>query len=174
MSSKQKEQPPVDIEETEQQEQVETVECTDDEASDSVGEGSEALAALQEQLDKARGDMLRSQADMQNLRHRTERDVANAHKFALDKFVGELLPVVDNLERSLDASLKAGDSDGDSSDGADKSSDDPIRQGIELTLKSFVDVLKRFQVEAVAPAGEPFDPELHQAMSMVPNPDMRK
>ena len=136
------------------QAEVEAVEQPAAEAqADSAEQALEELEALQEELNKAREDVLRSQAEMQNLRRRTERDVANAHKFALEKFVGELLPVVDNLERALTAF-----EDGD--------------EGIELTLKSFLDVLKRFQVEPVAPEGEPFDPELHQAMSMVPNPDM--
>ncbi len=117
----------------------------------------EAFAALQEDLVHAREDVLRAQAEMQNLRRRAERDVENAHKYALDKFVGELLPVVDNLERAL-----AADSEGSQA----------VLEGIELTLKSFMDVLKRFNVEQIDPHGQPFDPGLHQAMSMVPNPDM--
>ncbi|WIO73818.1 nucleotide exchange factor GrpE [Porticoccaceae bacterium LTM1] len=117
-------------------------------------EQPDALDQLQQDLDNAREDLLRAQAEMQNVRRRSERDVENAHKFALEKFVGELLPVVDNLERALAVE------DGQAS------------EGIQLTLKSFIDVLARFKVEAVDPAGQPFDPELHQAMSMVPNPDM--
>ena len=97
---------------------------------------------------------------MQNLRRRSERDVENAHKFALDKFSADLLPVVDNLERALAAI------DGDND------SQKPIAEGIELTLKSFLDVLTRFKIEAVDPAGQPFDANLHQAVSMVPNPDV--
>ena len=110
-------------------------------------------AELKQQLDNVRDELLRSQAEMHNLRRRTERDVANAHKFALDKFVAELLPVVDNLERAIAAEQSAS-------------------EGITLTLKTFTDVLTRFNVEQIDPVGEPFDPELHQAMSMVPNPDM--
>ncbi|MGS2723686.1 nucleotide exchange factor GrpE [Porticoccus sp. GXU_MW_L64] len=144
----QKEQPAEAAEETTiEEQQTETVDCTDNDVE------LEDSNPLQEQLDRAKEDVLRAQAEMQNLRRRTERDVANAHKFALEKFVAELLPVVDNLERALEA-FDEGD------------------EGIQLTLKSFMDVLARFQVEQVAPNGEPFDPELHQAMSMVPNPDM--
>ena len=98
---------------------------------------------------------------MQNLRRRAERDVESAHKFALDKFAAELLPVVDNLERALAAI--------DSEDEGQKS----VAEGIELTLKTFMDVLVRFKIEAIDPAGQPFDAELHQAVSMVPNPDLR-
>jgi len=113
---------------------------------------NEEVAALNEKL-------LLAHADMQNLRRRAERDVENAHKFALEKFVAELLPVVDNLERAL-ASAK-GDSE------ANKG----VIEGVELTLKSLLDVLRRFNVEVVDPAGEPFNPERHEAMAMVPNPD---
>jgi len=115
---------------------------------------------LQQQVADANDNVLRIQAEMQNMRRRAERDVENAHKFALDKFSADLLPVVDNLERALSAI--------DAEDESQKA----IAEGIELTLKSFLDVLVRFKIEAVDPAGEPFDANLHQAVSMVPNPDM--
>ena len=115
---------------------------------------------LQQQVAGANDQVLRVQAEMQNLRRRAERGVENAHKYALDKFAPELLPVVDNLERAL-ATI-------DVEDPAQKS----VAEGIELTLKTFVDVLVRFKVEAVDPAGQPFDAEFHQAVSMVPNPDL--
>jgi molecular chaperone GrpE len=115
---------------------------------------------LQQQVADANDNVLRIQAEMQNMRRRAERDVENAHKFALDKFSADLLPVVDNLERALSAI--------DSEDESQKA----IAEGIELTLKSFLDVLVRFKIEAVDPAGQPFDANLHQAVSMVPNPDM--
>ena len=115
---------------------------------------------LQQQVADANDNVLRIQAEMQNMRRRAERDVENAHKFALDKFSADLLPVVDNLERAL------------SSINAEDDSQKAIAEGIELTLKSFLDVLVRFKIEAVDPAGQPFDANLHQAVSMVPNPDM--
>lgn len=115
---------------------------------------------LQEQVAAAKDQVLRVQAEMQNLRRRAERDVENAHKYALDKFAPALLPVVDNLERALAAI--------DSEDAAQKS----VAEGIELTLKTFVEVLTRHKVEVVDPAGQPFDAELHQAVSAVPNPDL--
>ena len=115
---------------------------------------------LQQQVASAKDQVLRVQAEMQNLRRRAERDVENAHKYALDKFDPELLPVVDNLERELAAI--------DSEDAGQKA----VAEGIELTLKTFVDVLLRYKVEAVDPAGQPFDAELHQAVSMVPNADI--
>ena len=115
---------------------------------------------LLEQVAKANDQVLRVQAEMQNVRRRAERDVESAHKFALDKFAADLLPVVDNLERALAAI--------DAADEGQK----PVAEGLELTLKSFMEVLVRYKIEAIDPAGQPFDAELHQAVSMVPNPDL--
>tara|TARA_B110000503_G_scaffold66753_1_gene104730 strand:+ start:560 stop:1147 length:588 start_codon:yes stop_codon:yes gene_type:complete len=115
---------------------------------------------LQEQISNANDQVLRIQAEMQNMRRRAERDVENAHKFALDRFTAELLPVVDNLERALGTI--------EDSDKAQQA----VFTGLELTLKSFFDVFARFKIEAIDPAGQPFDADLHQAVSMVPNPDV--
>lgn len=117
------------------------------------------IAQLQSDLEQAGDRALRAQADAQNAKRRAEQDVEKARKYALERFAGELLPVVDNLERALEAA--SGD------DEAIK----PIADGVELTLKSFLDVLRKFQVEPVDPAGEPFDPQQHQAMGMIENPD---
>jgi len=125
-------------------------------AEDQLSETEE----LQEQVSKANDQVLRVQAEMQNVRRRVERDVENAHKYALDKFTAELLPVVDNLERALSTI--------DAADDAQKA----VATGLELTLKSFFDVLGRFKIEVIDPAGQPFDADLHQAVSMVPNPDL--
>jgi molecular chaperone GrpE len=115
---------------------------------------------LQEQISNANDQVLRIQAEMQNMRRRAERDVENAHKFALDRFTAELLPVVDNLERALGTI--------EDSDKAQQA----VFTGLELTLKSFFDVFTRFKIETIDPAGQPFDADLHQAVSMVPNPDV--
>jgi molecular chaperone GrpE len=117
-------------------------------------------AALNEALQQAKDQVLRTQAEMQNLRRRVDRDVENAHKFALEKFVGELLPVVDNLERALAAI------------GADDALLTAVREGIELTLKSFLGVLEGHKVKQIEPTGESFNPDFHQAISMIPNPDV--
>lgn len=104
--------------------------------------------------------VLRAAAEEQNVRRRAERDVENAHKFALEKFANDLLPVVDTLERALDAA---------------SSEDDGVKatlEGVELTLKMLLDTLKKHGVEQLDPTGEPFDPQQHEAMSMQPNPDM--
>ena len=121
-------------------------------------------AGLQEELQQAKDQTLRVQAEMQNLRRRVDRDIENAHKYALENFLSELLPVVDNLERSLTTL----DSALDENDDAQKA----VSEGIELTLKSFLDVLTRNKVEQVDPGNQSFDPEFHQAMTMVPHPEV--
>lgn len=127
----------------------------DDETADPDGD----LARLQDELAQARDLALRAQADAQNVKRRAEQDVEKARKFALERFCSELLPVVDNLERALEAA------------GGDEQAVKPIAEGVELTLKSLLDALGKFHIEPVDPAGEPFDPQLHQAMSMVENAD---
>lgn len=119
------------------------------------------IAQLMAKVNEQAESVLRAQAEMQNVRRRAERDVENAHRYALDKFSADLLPIVDSLERALDA---AGQIDGDAVQG--------MRDGIELTLKMFVDTLAKHGVQQLNPVGQPFNPEFHQAMSMVPNAEM--
>ncbi|MEM6544468.1 MAG: nucleotide exchange factor GrpE [Pseudomonadota bacterium] len=114
---------------------------------------------LEAKLADAEERALRAQAEAQNAKRRAEQDVEKARKFALERFSNELLPVVDNLERAAEAAKAAGD---------DASA---ITEGVQLTLKSFVDVLTKFGIEVIDPVGEPFDPQQHQAMSMIENPD---
>lgn len=121
----------------------------------------EIIARLAEEAAGARDTALRAQADAQNVKRRAEQDVEKARKFALEQFAKELLAVVDNLERTLEATA-----------GQEDEGVKPITEGVELTLKSFLDALKKFNVEAIDPQGEPFDPNLHQAMSMVENNDV--
>ena len=109
---------------------------------------------LQQQLDENTDKMLRVQAEMDNLHKRTRRDIENAHKFALDKFVRELLPVIDSMELGINAS--------DNASGDVES----LREGMDLTLKKFLDTLEKFGVSAIAPQGDRFNPEKHEAVSM--------
>ncbi len=115
---------------------------------------------LTDELDKARDMALRAQAEMMNIKRRAEQDVEKAHKFALDKFVDALIPVVDSLEKGIESAEQA------------EGSHEAILEGMDLTLKQFLSALERFKVEQINPEGQPFDPNYHQAMSMVPNPDM--
>ncbi len=115
----------------------------------------EARAKAEENWDK----LLRVQAEMENLRKRTARDLESARKYALEKFAGELLAVRDSLEMGLDAAR--GETDVAK-----------IREGTELTLKMLAQVMEKFGIEPVEPQGERFDPDRHQAMSMQENAEL--
>ncbi len=132
-------------------------------AESEVVEGEESeVDALRAQVKEAQEQMLRSQAEMQNVRRRAEIDVEKAHKFALEKFVKELLPVADSLEKAVE-----------STEGSEDAGElvASIREGVEMTLNLFMNSLGKFNVEQLNPVGEPFDPQQHEAMSMVPSPD---
>jgi len=153
---------------TEQNQAPEASESVDqDLASDDSAPESETeidpqarIEELEQALAVAKESVLRAQADAINSQRRAEKEVEKARKFALEGFSKEVLVVADNLERALSVV-----------DQTDQSLQ-PIVEGIELTLKSFSDVLAKYNIEAVEPVGEPFDPQLHQAMSMVPNPEV--
>lgn len=143
------------------QEATEAQSHTDEAATEVSIEALQAqIATLAAAYESAKEQSLRSQAEAQNARRRAEQDVEKAHKYGLEKIVNDLLPVVDNLERAL-ASI----------DPANETLT-AFAEGIQLTHKSFVDALARHQVAVVSPEGEPFDPNLHQAVSAVPNPDV--
>ncbi len=118
------------------------------------------VESLRAELAQAKEQSLRAAAEAQNIRRRAEQDVEKAHKFGVEKFINDMLPVADNLERAIEAST---------AEGVEVSS---VVEGVELTLKTLVDGLNRQKVEPIDPTGEPFNPELHQAMTMVPNPDV--
>ena len=117
------------------------------------------IAELEKELDAAksneRDSVLRARAEVDNIRRRAEQDVEKAHKFALEKFANELLPVIDSLERAVEL--------------ADKQNTDlhAMIEGVELTLKSLYSAMNKFGVELVDQVGCPFNPDVHQAMSMV-------
>ena len=126
-------------------------------------EGSELqqqVETLTEQLTAAKDQTLRAHAEMQNIKRRAQQDVEKAHKFALEKFVDSLIPVVDSLEKGIESAEQT------------EGSQEALIEGMNLTLKQFLASLEKAGVKQVDPAGQPFDPNFHQAMSMVPNPDM--
>jgi molecular chaperone GrpE len=139
----------------EEQQQAADVEL--EQADPVVEEQSDELAKALEDVALYKEAALRAQAEAQNVRRRAEADVEKAHKFALEKFAKSVITVADNLERALLSS---------------DNQEDPMREGVELTLKDLIETLSRFDVVAVNPEGEPFNPELHQAMTMVPNPNL--
>ncbi len=118
------------------------------------------IETLQNQLEKEKekaqtnlDTALRAQAEMENLRKRTARDIENAHKYALERFVNELLPIMDSLELGLSAAESA-------------ENIDDLREGMTLTMKMFSSAMEKFNVKSINPIGEKFNPEQHEAVSM--------
>ena len=144
----------IDEEQSESAEDLPTEEITVEVLQKQLAE-SEKKAT--ENLDKA----LRIQAEMENLKRRTQKDLENAHKFALDKFSKELLAVIDSLELGLRAVI------------GDSEEIQKIREGYELTLKQFESVFSKFNIEKIDPTGEVFNPEHHQAMTMQPSAEAK-
>ena len=150
--------------ETAENEAEKTVEQSADSSVADDSEGArevDHLAQLEAEIEKYKDVALRAEAEMQNLRRRAERDVRNAHKFGAERLLQNLLPVLDSLEKAIETSEAAGQAE-----------DDPQLEGIKLCSKLFIDVLTKEGIEALDPQGEPFDPNLHEALSMIENPDL--
>ncbi|MFC0140003.1 nucleotide exchange factor GrpE [Erwinia mallotivora] len=134
------------------------------ETTEGVDLRDERIATLEAELALAQGGVreaqLRAQAEIENIRRRTEQDVEKAHKFALEKFANELLPVIDSLERALEV--------------ADKENPEftAMVEGIDLTLKSLLGAVGKFGVQVVGDINVPFNPDIHQAMSMMESADV--
>ncbi len=134
-----------------------------DEPQESPPDHEELTLLLEDARAKADehwDQVLRLQAELENLRKRQQRELESAHKYALERFVQELLPVKDSLEMGLAAAREL-----EGGDGA------KLCEGTELTLKMLQAALEKFGVQEIDPEGQPFDPELHQAMSAVPSQD---
>ncbi len=114
----------------------------------------DVLNAAEERIKELTDSLLRAKAEAENIRRRSERDVANAHKFALERFANQLLPVKDSLELGLTAADQ------------DNASIDSVKEGMDLTLKMLADVMEKADIYELNPIGEKFDPEKHQAMQM--------
>ncbi|NRA61359.1 MAG: nucleotide exchange factor GrpE [Psychrobium sp.] len=142
-------------------------EAIDANADESNDEDSTAqrISALEKELAESQAiisgqkdGVLRGKAEVENMRRRVSIDVEKAHKFALNKFANELLPVVDNLERALGSIDK------------DVEANKGIIEGIEMTLSSMINALDKSGVKEINPKGETFNPELHQAITMIDVP----
>lgn len=120
---------------------------------------SQQLAEARARADENWEALLREKAEMENLRRRHERELEKAHKYALERFAQELLPVIDSLEMGVEAASREG------------ATLDKVREGTELTLKMLLGVLDKFGIQALHPEGEAFNPEYHQAMSMLESPE---
>lgn len=125
-----------------------------------VADLEQQLVAANERAQSEKDQALRALAEMENLRRRAAQDVEKAQKFALEKFAGDLLPVIDSLERALEHTDKENE--------AFKA----VYEGVELTLKSMLNTIEKFGVLQINPQGTPFDPNKHEAMSMVESKDV--
>jgi len=150
---------------TKKQDQDESVEKIEDENIESTEQESPEddletqLAAAQQSAKDNWDKVLRAQAEMENLKRRNAKDLENAHKFALDGFVKALLEVKDSLTMGLKTAKD------------DNASVDSITEGLEMTDKVFLSTMEKFGVELLDPTGEAFNPEFHEAVTMIPMPD---
>ncbi len=124
-----------------------------------VEELEQALVEANAKIEEQKDSVTRAAASEANIRRRAVQDVEKAHKFALEKFANELLPVIDNMERALHGT------------DAEAEASKAIYEGVELTLKSFVSTVDKFGLKEVNPQGEAFNPEHHQAIGMQPSPE---
>jgi len=160
MSNEQKATPGDELNQT-QETEAESVAAVDQQAP--AGDNAELHALLTDARNKADehwDQCVRLQAELENLRKRNERDLANAHKFALEKFAAELLPVRDSLEMGIAAAAE------------ESASVEHLREGSELTLKMLTSALEKFNVKEINPLNEQFNPEYHEAMSMQERADV--
>ncbi|KYN81093.1 molecular chaperone GrpE [Vibrio cidicii] len=130
-----------------------------DEAAVKIAELEAALLASESRVKEQQDAVLRARADVENMRRRSEQEIDKARKYALNKFAEELLPVIDNLERAIQAA------------DAESEAVKPLLEGVELTHKTFVDTVNKFGLKEINPEGEVFNPEFHQAMSIQESPD---
>ena len=130
---------------------------TDEQSDDLQTQLEEAQQSAKDNWDKA----LRAQAEMENLKRRNAKDLENAHKFALDGFVKALLEVKDSLTMGLKTANE------------EKATIEHIIEGLEMTDKVFLSTMEKFGVETINPKGEPFNPEFHEAVTMLPMPDQK-
>ena len=131
--------------------------------TEALEPADDELAVLTAALEEANERFMRASAETENIRRRAERQVEEAHKYALEKFAKELLGVQDSLDQAMQIEL----------DDAAAAAVAPMREGISLIARQFGDTLERFSIQPVAPEpGDPFDPELHQAVSTQAAPDM--
>ncbi len=155
----------LDAEQTEQVENNAEETQSSEQLTNRIQELEEALENAEAKSNENWEHYLSARAEADNIRKRAERDVSNAHKYALEKFIPELLSVKDSLELGAKAAKE-------SVAETENAQMQSFIEGSDMAITMFADTLKKFGVEMVDPMGELFNPELHQAMTMVPNPDV--
>ena len=156
---KDKEEQIIEENTNETQEENKTEEIIEESLEEKLDKANEKIEALEEKNKDMKAEVLRAFADVENIRKRSEREVQNAHKFGIEKFAKELLPVLDSLEQALKHEVKSEEALS-------------MKEGVEMTLKIFTDATKKFGLEILDPKGEKFDPNVHEAMAMIPNPEL--
>ena len=136
-----------------------------DDGADDVASLKSALEEAQEQVATLEDRALRAAAEAENVRRRADRSIENAREFALEKFVEDLLPAVDSFEKAVDAATGHTEGEGGAAVSA-------MAEGIELSLKLLHGAMERQGIAVVDPIGAPFDPNLHEAMTMVDNAEV--
>ncbi|MGB5803379.1 MAG: nucleotide exchange factor GrpE [Vibrio anguillarum] len=130
-----------------------------DEKESQIAQLEAALLSSEAKIQEQKDSVLRAKAEVENMRRRSEQEIDKARKYALSRFAEELLPVLDNLERTIQAA------------DAENEVVKPLVEGVELTHKTFIGVVEKFGLKEINPEGETFNPELHQAMSIQESPD---
>ena len=125
----------------------------DSEAISDMDALQNQITVLEQQAKENLEKAMRAQAELENVRKRSNRDIENAHKYALERFLNDLLPVLDSMELGMNAASSAEDIES-------------LREGMDLTLKKFTDVMEKFGISEIFPQGEKFNPEQHEAVSM--------
>ncbi len=123
-------------------------------ATDSESGQEDALTLAQEEIASLNDKLLRTHADMDNLRKRTAREIEDARKFAVEKFSTALLDVFDNLERAL---------------AVEEGNEQALREGVKLTFDAWDSMMEKFELKRIDAVGKRFDPHLHEALSQMPS-----
>ncbi len=131
---------------------MDSAERAEVESGEDASSEEDVFSAAEQRINELTDSLLRARAETENVRRRGERDIANAHKYALERFASQLLPVVDSLELGLAAAAQ------------ESATIDHVKEGMDLTLKMLVDVMAKAAIVELNPLGEKFDPERHQAM----------
>ena len=145
--------------EAEAQEEASTNTVEELSIEEQLERSKDAIKELEETCDAMKDEALRAKAEMENIRRRAEKEVSNARKFGVEKFFKELLPVTDSIDQALKHEVKLEEAVA-------------MKEGIELTAKMLIDILKNNGLEELDPKGEKFDPNIHEAMAMIPNSEL--
>ena len=133
----------------------------EEKGDDEVAESADDSQEIQERAELLQDQLLRAQAEIENVRRRSAKEGETIRKFAIERLARDLLPVLDSLEKAIEIGSEA-----------DSDAGTVLAEGVQLSLKLFLDILEKEGLSVLYPLGEPFDPQFHEALTVVPNPDM--